>query len=313
MESKNLNSLLNACEMTFLRRAWAALVAALLLTALGSRGQELYPTLADLRAGLTRPLTSPADPSAAPCNASERAEAASLHALATSPGSTALLYIIAHDASSMQTALALTRCLRLVSNAAPSPAAPNANTSALSRDWVRVQLIPSTVFFESVAYSLLLESRGSWAHFDYVVTATYKTMSQKGQTVAEMTRLLRVARDGQWDAVPFLRSGSGMMSNCLYWHKKPYKRAWDAVLAALNYTSADIRRHDEMKPFFRNVAVFRADVLARLSAWMARAMEAAARPPLSALLAHDSNYKEGSAETAKRCVPRTCDLPADPL
>ena len=201
------------------------------------------------------------------------------------------MYLVAHDDKTLGIAKEISTChLRA------------------SPPWLHIKLIPSTPFFESILYTEVLQAEASaWRGLDFVITGTYKTVSgrvprwEHVQTFDEITRLLRVAKQGNWDVVPFLRSGSGMMSNCLYWHKKGYKLAWDALLGAMNYSYPTIRKHYEMKPFFRNVYIIKTALLPGLVAFMQTAMRIARdNTQVKELLSRDSNYKEGSAEVAKR-------------
>ena len=214
------------------------------------------------------------------------------------------MYLIAHDAQSLAIAREISACYS-------------------SAPWLQLRQISSTPFFESIVYSDVLHadaaawsslppsssssSSSSSAQPDFVITGTYKTVSgrvrrwEHVQTFDEIARLLVVAKEGSWDVVPFLRSGSGMMSNCMYWHKKGYRLAWDALLGAMNYTHAEIRQHYEMKPFFRNVYIIKTSVLPGLVDFMRRAVAVARSDQhVASLLARDSHYKEGSVEVARR-------------
>lgn len=130
---------------------------------------------------------------------------------------------------------------------------------------------------------------------------TYKSVLSKGQTLDEMLRLLKVAKEGNWDIVPFLRSGSGNMGFSLYFHKQGFKDAWDALLTALGYSMDVIRKHDEMRAFFRNVFIVKPDVLEGLVTFMQKAIHIATTDQvIGDLLRKDSHYKEGSGEVAMR-------------
>ena len=223
------------------------------------------------------------------CNATQRATADKLNALVATAGSRAHMFLIGHDAQSISIAKEISACYS-------------------SSAWFHIQQITSTPFFESILYTEVLETQSAvWRELDYVITGTYKTVSgrvrrwERVQTFEEITRLLHVARQGGWDVVPFLRSGSGMMSNCLYWHKKGFKLAWDALLGAMNYSYPSIRQHYEMKPFFRNVYIIKPSVLEGLIKFMKTALLVAQQDKhVAALLAKDSHYKEGSADVSRR-------------
>lgn len=113
--------------------------------------------------------------------------------------------------------------------------------------------------------------------------------------------MLKVAKEGNWDIVPFLRSGSGNMGFSTYFHKVTFKEAWDGLLQALGYSNDIIRKYDEHKPFFRNVYVVRPSVLEGLVDFMIKAINMAQTDAkIIGLLSKDSHYKEGSEEVATR-------------
>lgn len=227
----------------------------------------------------------------ATCNSTQRAAADALQSIVTAPGTRSIMYLVAHDEKSYAIAKEISVCH------IPS-----------SSHWLNIAQISSTAFFESILYvEVLLANRNTWKDYDYVITGTYKTVSgrvprwEHVQTFNEIHRLLNVAKSGDWDVVPFLRSGSGMMSNCLYWHKKAYKHAWDALLEAMNYTTGSIRKHYEMKPFFRNVYIIKTSVLPGLMAFMQAAITVARTDKkVAQFLARDSSYKEGNVEVSQR-------------
>ena len=224
-----------------------------------------------------------------PCNSTQRAIAERLTNLVESAGTRSRMYLISHDAKSTSISREISSCLS-------------------SAAWLKLQQITSTPFFESIVYTEVLQARmAEWRNIDFVITGTYKTVSgrvrrwEHVQTFQEIARLLEVAKQGNWDVVPFLRSGSGMMSNCLYWHKKGFKLAWDGILRAMNYSHQEVRQHYEMKPFFRNVYIIKTSVLPGLVDFMHRAIRVASSDQqVAALLAKDSNYKEGNVEVARR-------------
>jgi len=265
-------------------RCW--LVFALLFCAQWVAAQTLPLNLLELRSAQVGAAVGRTTTGGVSC-----ANASALQTLVSSPGTRTVMYLVAHDDKSLGIAKEISTC----------------HLSA-SPPWLHIKLISSTPFFESILYTEVLQAEASaWRSLDYVITGTYKTVSgrvprwEHVQTFDEITRLLRVAKQGNWDVVPFLRSGSGMMSNCLYWHKKGYKLAWDALLGAMNYSYPTIRKHYEMKPFFRNVYIIKTSVLSGLVAFMRTAMQIARdNTQVKELLSRDSNYKEGSAEVAKR-------------
>jgi len=215
-----------------------------------------------------------------------------LEALVRTPGTRCMLYLIAHDADSEHLARKFSSC---------------------KESWIQPVRINSTVFFESIIYKDIFPVyQKEWEDLDYVVTATYKTVAKHlhynkyTQSLDLIQDSLRIARDGDFDVVPFLRSGSGTMSFCLYFHGKPFRAAWDALLLELGYPLPVIRSHDEMKSFYRNIYVIKPKALKELTIFMYRAMDIAQNnPAVKALLEVDSRYKEGTEEVALRIFGTT--------
>ena len=210
-----------------------------------------------------------------------------IEALVRSNGTRCILYLVAHDSDSEHAARKFSHC---------------------RESWMQPVRINSTVFFESVLYrDVFPPYQQEWENVDYVVTATYKTVGKQlhynkyTQSLDLIYESLRIARDGQYDIVPFLRSGSGTMSFCTYFHGKQFKAAWDALLMELGYTLPLIRSLYEIKSFYRNIYVIKPKILKELMGFMSRAMQIATNnPTVRALLQVDSKYKEGSEEVAMR-------------
>lgn len=205
-----------------------------------------------------------------------------------------MLYIISHDnQTEAQVTNYLSKC----------PIETN-----LSRKWVNSFQIPSTPFFESIVYQEIFPKRqNEWENKDYVITATYKTLTtslhynQYQQSLSTVMEMLDVAYEGNYDIVPFLRSGSGMMSFCKYWHGNDYAHAWYALLQAMGYDLNTIKKYDEYKPFYRNIYLIKPKILNELMFFMQKAMKIAQEnKEVKNLLAKDSKYKEGKEEVALR-------------
>lgn len=213
-----------------------------------------------------------------------------LEKLVSVEGTRAVLYLISHDDASE----AMTKSF-----------------AACKGDWIKVVRLNGTKFFESSMYrDILPQRRAEWADrskVDYVITATYKTVSKQlhynkfTQDLAMIKELLKAARDGDWDIIPFLRSGSGNMSFSSYHHGKGFRQCWDAILKAIGFSNDSIRALDEHKPFYRNIFIIRPAALEMLVDRMCAAMSIAVNDPIVAeLLQQDSKYKEGSVEVAQR-------------
>jgi hypothetical protein len=142
-----------------------------------------------------------------------------LVAVVVTPGTRCLLFLVAHDNESEHLARKFSAC---------------------KENWIHPVRVNSTVFFESVIYRDIFPAyQKEWENLDYVATGTYKTVAKQlhynkfNQGLDVIQSSLQVAHDGDYDIVPFLRSGSGTMSFCLYFHGKPFKAAWDALLLEL--------------------------------------------------------------------------------
>ena len=198
-----------------------------------------------------------------------------------SNGTRSLMYLIYHNNASELVAKKFIKC---------------------HESWIHMKKVRSTPFFESMLYpDILLPSKQQWIKLDYVITGTYKSVDEKGMTIKEVYRLLNIAREGDWDIVPFLRSGSGMMSFSLYFHKQPFKDAWDALLLEMGYSETMIRKYDETKPFFRNIFIIKPKVLDGLISFMSKAIDVVStNERVRALFSKDSTYREGSIEVARR-------------
>lgn len=203
--------------------------------------------------------------------------------LVAANGTRSILYLIAHDNHSEKIARKFIHC---------------------QEPWIKVIRINSTVFFESIMYrDVLPQLQHEWENYDYVITGTYKTVTQKGQSLHAIKNLLLAAKNKEhkYDILPFLRSGSGTMSFCLYWHKKIFKVTWDALLSEMGYNYNTIRKHDEMKAFYRNVYVIKPTVLKELTSFMNKAITLGTNnTKIVRLLSSDSNYNEGSKEVSMR-------------
>lgn len=174
--------------------------------------------------------------------------------------------------------------------------------AACRSHWMRIAYIRSTVYFESILYKdVLLPNLAELQNYKYVITGTYKSMDSKGQTLDEIYRLLKVMKHGNYDIVPFLRSGAKNMEFSMYFHKKEFRTTWDTLLKSLGYSVAQIRAQDDMKGFFRNIFIIRPDLLSKLVTFMNRAIDLGNNDEtVKAQLERNAHYKEGSTEVAQR-------------
>jgi len=192
-----------------------------------------------------------------------------------------IMYVVVHNNHSHQIAMKFASC---------------------RSSWMRIAYIRSTVYFESILYKdVLLPNLTELQNYKYVITGTYKSMDSKGQTLDEIYRLLKVMKYGNYDIVPFLRSGAKNMEFSTYFHKKEFRTTWDTLLKSLGYSVSQIRAQDDMKGFFRNIFIVRPDLLSKLVSFMNRAMDLGFNDPdVKMQLERNAHYREGSAEVAQR-------------
>ena len=210
-----------------------------------------------------------------------------LDSLTSLPGTRSILYLISHDESSYKLGMKFANC---------------------KGSWIKPFRIHSTPFFESVIYTYFLElDKTTWSNVDYIITGTYKTVAKQlhynsyTQNLQQIKDMLKVAKEGDYDVVPFLRSGSGTMSFCTYFHGKGFKLAWDALLTELGYSLEVIRSLDETKAFYRNIYIMKPNILWKLSQFMNKAMNIVTNnETIRLLFEKDAHYKEGSAEVSKK-------------
>lgn len=220
-----------------------------------------------------------------------------LEELVHTPGSRANMFLIYHNDASQSIAESFAKC---------------------KTNWINLTRISDTSpFFESSIYIDSLPSTFErWKSLDYVITATYKTVSTRGSemmvvdasskhspflTLDYIEKMLLVAKQGNWDVVPFIRGQFGMMSFTMYFHHQPFKDAWYALLKALGYTEQQISTYEEVKPFYRNVYIIKPAVLTGLMNFMSDAIKVATSDThVAALLSKDSTYKSEADPTAIR-------------
>jgi hypothetical protein len=99
-----------------------------------------------------------------------------------------------------------------------SSSSSSSNSLVLQDDfhWIISQQITSSVFFESIIYQTIFSQQQSiWEKKEYVITATYKTLTKSlhynsySQSLSSVLSLLTIAVEEGYDVIPFLRSGSG--------------------------------------------------------------------------------------------------------
>jgi hypothetical protein len=180
--------------------------------------------------------------------------------------------------------------------------------SSEKNSWIYSTQITSSVFFESIVYQTVFPFfEKEYLSKEYVITATYKTLTRSlhynsyQQTINQILDMLIIAKQGSYDILPFLRSGSGLISFCTYWHGNNFKIAWYELLQGLGYPTEVIQKYEEIKPFYRNIFIIKPLVLKDLQLFMLKAIQLVKqRKDIYQLLSKDSNYKEGKEEVALR-------------
>ena len=104
-----------------------------------------------------------------------------------------LLYIIAHDAKSMDIAERWCRCM----------------------PFAKVLMIPTTVFFESIVYRDTLWSiRSEWKNLDFVGITTYKSL--KFIAIEKLKAYLELGFYKPYDVMPLYGTGELLVRNSMY-------------------------------------------------------------------------------------------------
>jgi hypothetical protein len=180
--------------------------------------------------------------------------------------------------------------------------------------WTRIGHLPTSLFFESIMYRTVLRlDKKIWTPRDYVITATYKTMNRTllshkvpVQSFDEIERMLRIAHEGDYDVVPFIRDERTMMKSAITGHKSAFKAPWNLLLTALGYSWSEIRAHDDVHSFYRSVFIIRPRLLEKLMAFMDRAMTVAVtNSAVRTAMQRDARYVAGNPEIAMQVFNTT--------
>jgi hypothetical protein len=207
-------------------------------------------------------------------------------------GMKAIIYIIAHNNETYHISQQLITCLN-------------------ASQYIQILMISSTVYFESYVYQQYFPKLiATWelSSYDYIITATYKTMTKTlhynayTQSLQQIYEYLVLAKSDHYDLIPFLRSGSEMMEFVNYWHGSQFPKAWDSLLLRMGYNISMIRAFDRVKfVFYRNIFIIKPTVLQSLTTFMQQAIRIVnTSPTIKLAFAVDANYKEGSMEVAQR-------------
>lgn len=175
--------------------------------------------------------------------------------------------------------------------------------------WVRIADLPTTVFFESYLYKAFLPQHfHELTAYDYVITVTYKTLSRhllpRYMPVLSFNgikRMLKVARSGEYDVLPFMRDFEEMMTTSVKYHTEHFRTAWDSLLMELGFNRTVIERLYPMKAFYRNVFIIKPSILAQLTVFMNKAIDVAeTNPRIKAMLQKNAKYTLGTPQVAHK-------------
>ena len=212
---------------------------------------------------------------------------AELEELVKTNGTRTRLYMLCHDDESERVAREFAHC---------------------KESWIVPVRLNISIFFETVIYrDIFPKHQSELENVDFVITATYKTVHRlklhEGiyykQDLAEIKNAIKVARDGNYDFLPFLRSHTGLIDSILYWHGPAFKTAWDGLLQKMGYSIETIRKFDTAKPFYRNIFLSRPRTLMELSNIMQRAMTVVVEEKeVAKLFEQDAKYEGGKEAVA---------------
>jgi hypothetical protein len=139
----------------------------------------------------------------------------------------------------------------------------------------------------------LPNTRNLWIGKDYVILGTYRTIETGATSLNQIEKLIRVARDENWDLVPFIRGDKGFMDFAINIHhtNQSFKYAWYGLLQAMNYSESIIQAFDSHEVFYRNAYIVKPRVLDELIFFMQQAMSIVqTNETLGFLMKHDAKY-----------------------
>jgi hypothetical protein len=178
-----------------------------------------------------------------------------------------------------------------------------------AHDWMFIARSPTNVYFESLVYlKFFPKMKNQWQHYDYVITATYKTLTRHlmpkilpFQSFQNIVDLLKVAKQSQYDVIPFLRQNESMIKIATKYHKQEFHDAWFSLLSKLGYNHSTIILNSDVKGFYRNVFIIKPTFLLQLCDFMTKAVKLTEESPyLQDLLRKDAHYVMGKVEVAKK-------------
>jgi hypothetical protein len=220
-----------------------------------------------------------------PC---DRVDLSVLRKIAHTPGTRTIMYIMAHDKTSIDIADEFRHC---------------------DTDWMHIMSLPTNMYFESVMYKTFFpQHQHIWSQYDYILTATYKTLHRNllprympVQSIKDMASLIFVANQSKYDIVPFLRDTEEMMTTSVKYHTIWFLRAWNALLLAMGFEQEIIIKYANIHAFYRNIYIITPKKLQQLMHFMQQAMNIAeTNEKVKQLFNKDAHYVLGTVQTAKR-------------
>ena len=171
--------------------------------------------------------------------------------------------------------------------------------------WISIVHIPSTVFFESIIYKVLNDSKHyDISSLDYIIIETYKTVSSFDKNhINELIRLINVTKSStEYDVIPFLRGNFGIIPQAIYYHSINFKIAWDALLLEMGYNLNIINKFEQeyYNGFYRNAYIAKKDIYLKLESCMIKAMDIAQEnEKVAQLIEVNAQYFNNDAEHKK--------------
>lgn len=234
------------------------------------------------------------------------------------PGMRSIMYIITHNNESDRIAQTYIDCYN-------------------ASDWMFIARSPTTVYFESSMYKDVFPFlKSQWQDFDYVITATYKTLTRQlmpkilpYQSFQNIVDLLKMTKSKvsqspsallpssaastssslsssspslmSYDVIPFLRQNESMFNISIKYHKQGFHDAWISLLSRLGYNHSTIMTYSDVKGFYRNVFIIKPQILQQVCDFMTKAIELTEKTPhLQELMKKDAHYVMGKIEVSKK-------------
>ena len=161
-----------------------------------------------------------------------------------------------------------------------------ADSFVAKHSWSKSVQIRSSVFFESIFFHDVLPfNYYEWHDLDYVGMISYRAVDISINNMTfkaeDIPRIIEMSRNHKnlninhdklstnnntvsnttigsqnsynYDVIPFLQARNwSLMNQAIEVHGHTFQLAWDNLLLSINITNQDIRKYDNIPPFFRN-------------------------------------------------------------